>query len=118
MTRGGSKIESSSEDSATEDSKSSSSAPQIPLNSNAHAGDTSVAATKKTGEVYAGPAVRKLARELGVAKLKADVLADNQGMNYVFQKSKIPYERRADFGVNTYIFDLGIEESDDAMVEN
>ena len=42
----------------------------------------------------------------GYTQFKADVLAENKGMNYVFQHTGIPFTRRADFGVFTYIFDL------------
>ena len=52
----------------------------------------------------------EIAKDLGVPKLKADVLADNQGMNSVFQKANTPYEKHSDFGVHTYIFDLNVEQ--------
>lgn len=48
----------------------------------------------------------EIARKRGVDKLKADVLADNKGMNGIFQKSGVPFVRRSDFGVITYRFDL------------
>ena len=42
----------------------------------------------------------------GFTQFKADVLADNKGMNYIFQHTGIPYTKKSDFGVYTYIFDL------------
>merc|ERR1712154_463264 len=48
----------------------------------------------------------EIAKELGMNKLKADVLSDNKGMNAVFEKSGISFVRSVDFGVYTYIFDL------------
>jgi RimJ/RimL family protein N-acetyltransferase len=42
----------------------------------------------------------------GVLKVKADVLADNKAMNAIFETSGIPLQKRCDFGVVTYIFDL------------
>jgi hypothetical protein len=48
----------------------------------------------------------EIAQKVGVSKLKADVLADNRGMNVIFKRSGIRYTSRADFGVITYNFDL------------
>lgn len=39
-----------------------------------------------------------IAKILGVMKLKADVLATNQAMNTIFEKSGIPSLKRSDFG--------------------
>ncbi len=47
-----------------------------------------------------------IARVNRVAKLKADVLSDNKGMNAIFERSAIPYTKQSDFGVITYMFDL------------
>ena len=38
--------------------------------------------------------------------LKADVFCDNFAMNKVFENSNIPYKRKSEFGVYSYIFDL------------
>jgi GNAT superfamily N-acetyltransferase len=51
----------------------------------------------------------EIAKNVGLPKLKADVLADNKGMNIVFQKSGVRYMRRSDFGVMTYTFILETE---------
>jgi GNAT superfamily N-acetyltransferase len=51
----------------------------------------------------------EIARNLGERELKADVLADNRGMNGIFKRSGVPHVRRTDFGVVTYAFDLGEE---------
>ena len=39
-------------------------------------------------------------------QLKADVLADNEGMRHIFEHSGVPFTKRSDFGVVTYTFDL------------
>ena len=52
----------------------------------------------------------EIARKLGINELKADVLADNKGMNAIFQRSGLRFVRRSDFGVITYTFFLEIEE--------
>lgn len=52
----------------------------------------------------------EIARTVGVEKLKADVLADNVGMNLIFKKSGLRYARSHDFGVTTYTFDLMTDE--------
>ena len=39
-------------------------------------------------------------------QFKADVLADNKAMRYVFEHSGVPYRKRSEFGVITYTFDL------------
>ena len=44
--------------------------------------------------------------EFGIRQFKADVLADNKAMNHIFSKSGVPFQRKSDFGVITYIFDL------------
>jgi GNAT superfamily N-acetyltransferase len=51
----------------------------------------------------------EIAKNVGLPKLKADVLADNKGMNIVFEKSGVRYMRRSDFGVMTYTFILETE---------
>ena len=47
-----------------------------------------------------------IARAYRLSKVKADVLADNMGMNQIFQNSGVKYVRRSDFGVITYTFDI------------
>ena len=39
-------------------------------------------------------------------QFKADVLYENTAMRTIFEKSKLPYKMRSDFGVITYTFDL------------
>jgi GNAT superfamily N-acetyltransferase len=48
----------------------------------------------------------EIAKTMGLPKLKADVLADNKGMNVIFEHSGVPSTRTSDFGVITYTFDL------------
>jgi GNAT superfamily N-acetyltransferase len=48
----------------------------------------------------------EIALTVGLPKFKADVLADNKGMNAIFENSGVPSRRTTDFGVITYIFDL------------
>ena len=43
--------------------------------------------------------------------LKADVLADNTGMRRVFENSGVPFQKRQDFGVISYTFDLPEKEN-------
>jgi len=38
--------------------------------------------------------------------LKADVLADNQGMRHILEHSGVPYKKSSDFGVVSYTFEL------------
>ena len=48
----------------------------------------------------------KIARSYNIIKLKADVLANNDAMNRVFETAGIPYQRKTEIGVHTYAFDL------------
>lgn len=48
----------------------------------------------------------EIAKTVGLSKFKADVLADNKGMNAIFENLGVPSTRTSDFGVITYIFDL------------
>jgi GNAT superfamily N-acetyltransferase len=41
-----------------------------------------------------------IAKDRGVHTLKADVLADNKGMNAIFENSGIPFTKRSDFGTS------------------
>lgn len=52
----------------------------------------------------------EIAKSYGISKLKADVLANNDGMNSVFETSGIAYQKRAELGVFSFIFDLSEEE--------
>jgi acyl-CoA hydrolase/GNAT superfamily N-acetyltransferase len=54
----------------------------------------------------------EIAKTVGLPKFKADVLADNKGMNAIFENSGVPCRRTSDFGVITYIFDLLEQESE------
>jgi len=47
-----------------------------------------------------------ISESFGIAKFKADVLADNRAMRRVFEKSGVAHTCRTDFGVVTYTFDL------------
>jgi GNAT superfamily N-acetyltransferase len=58
----------------------------------------------------------EIAKMRGIKKLKADVLADNKGMNVIFRKSGVPYVYRSDFGVYTYTFNL--EDTKEGAVPN
>ena len=51
-----------------------------------------------------------IAQKLGVSELKADVLADNRGMNEIFKRSALRFIRRSDFGVISYTFFLETAE--------
>ena len=42
----------------------------------------------------------------GIISLKADVLADNQGMRHILEHSGVPYKKSSDFGVVSYTFEL------------
>lgn len=48
----------------------------------------------------------EIARNNGIKYLKADVLADNQAMNIVFEQLQVPYKRKSEVGVFHYIFEL------------
>lgn len=48
----------------------------------------------------------EIARDHGIAHLKADVLSDNESMNIIFKRASVKHRRRTDFGVVTYVFDL------------
>jgi acyl-CoA hydrolase/GNAT superfamily N-acetyltransferase len=48
----------------------------------------------------------EMARSYQIKNLKADVLSDNTAMNQVFKSSLIPYKRKVEFGVYSYMFDL------------
>jgi GNAT superfamily N-acetyltransferase len=47
----------------------------------------------------------QIAKVVGLSKFKADVLSQNKEMNAIFQNSGVPFVRRTDFGVITYLFD-------------
>lgn len=47
-----------------------------------------------------------IAAKCGIKHLKADVLADNKVMNQIFETMGIPYKRKLEFGVYSYLFDL------------
>ena len=53
----------------------------------------------------------EMATFFGVAKFKADVLVDNKAMRRVFESSGIPYTRRSEFGVTTYVFTMPKDEN-------
>ncbi|MFT5313977.1 MAG: acyl-CoA hydrolase/RimJ/RimL family protein N-acetyltransferase [Paraglaciecola sp.] len=48
----------------------------------------------------------EIATSYNINKLKADVLANNDAMNRVFETAGIPYQRKTEIGVYTYVFDL------------
>jgi GNAT superfamily N-acetyltransferase len=48
----------------------------------------------------------EIALTYDIKNLKADVFCDNVAMNKVFENGNIPYKRRSEFGVYSYIFDL------------
>lgn len=47
-----------------------------------------------------------IAREYGLTTLKADVLADNDAMNNIFETAGVAYKRKREFGVYSYTFTL------------
>ncbi|XOV81205.1 MAG: GNAT family N-acetyltransferase [Aestuariibacter sp.] len=47
-----------------------------------------------------------IAKEYGIKHLKADVLADNDGMNRIFESLDIDFKRKLEFGVYSYLFNL------------
>ena len=47
-----------------------------------------------------------IARQHGLKKIKAEVLADNKAMNMIFENSRLPYDKSSEFGVSTYTFKL------------
>jgi acyl-CoA hydrolase/GNAT superfamily N-acetyltransferase len=49
----------------------------------------------------------EIAKQQNIPYLKADVLNDNKGMKMIFERGGVSYKKRSDFGVMTYIFDLG-----------
>ncbi|MFT6779474.1 MAG: acyl-CoA hydrolase/GNAT superfamily N-acetyltransferase [Paraglaciecola sp.] len=48
----------------------------------------------------------EIALSYNIKQLKADVFCDNTVMNKVFENGTIPYKRKGEFGVYSYIFDL------------
>jgi hypothetical protein len=48
----------------------------------------------------------EIALTYDIKHFKADVFCGNLAMNMVFEKSNIPYRRKSEFGVYSYIFDL------------
>jgi acyl-CoA hydrolase/GNAT superfamily N-acetyltransferase len=48
----------------------------------------------------------EIALTYDINHFKADVFCGNLAMNMVFEKSNIPYRRKSEFGVYSYIFDL------------
>ena len=54
----------------------------------------------------------KIAKVMGLSKFKADVLSQNKEMNAIFQNSGVPFVRRTDFGVITYLFDLESDKTE------
>jgi hypothetical protein len=52
------------------------------------------------------PCLVQIAPTYDFKHLKAGVFCDNVAMNNVFENSNIPYKRKAEFGVYSYIFDL------------
>jgi acyl-CoA hydrolase/GNAT superfamily N-acetyltransferase len=48
----------------------------------------------------------EIAKTYQIKTLKADVLLNNDAMNKVFETADIPYQRKTEIGVCTYIFDL------------
>jgi hypothetical protein len=54
----------------------------------------------------------QIAKVVGLSKFKADVLSQNKEMNAIFQNSGVPFVRRTDFGVITYLFDLESDKTE------
>jgi hypothetical protein len=54
----------------------------------------------------------QIAKVVGLSKFKADVLSQNKEMNAIFQNSRVPFVRRTDFGVITYLFDLESDKTE------
>ncbi|MBF0353365.1 MAG: GNAT family N-acetyltransferase [SAR324 cluster bacterium] len=48
----------------------------------------------------------EIAQDSGHIKVKADVLCDNTAMNKTFERAGYPFERKAEFGVYSYVFDI------------
>ncbi|MFT4653950.1 MAG: acyl-CoA hydrolase/RimJ/RimL family protein N-acetyltransferase [Patiriisocius sp.] len=48
----------------------------------------------------------KIAKSYEIRQLKADVLIDNTAMNRIFERSGIPYQRKAELGIYSYVFNL------------
>jgi acetyltransferase len=48
----------------------------------------------------------EIALSYNIKQLKADVFCDNTVMNKVFENGTIPYKRKGEFGVYSYIFNL------------
>lgn len=48
----------------------------------------------------------EIAKEYKIKKLKADVLADNDGMNRIFESAGVEFKRKLEFGVYSYVFEL------------
>lgn len=47
-----------------------------------------------------------IAKSYNIIKFKADVLADNDAMNHVFETAGIPYQKKVELGVYSFVFDL------------
>ncbi|MFT6269063.1 MAG: acyl-CoA hydrolase/RimJ/RimL family protein N-acetyltransferase [Alphaproteobacteria bacterium] len=52
----------------------------------------------------------EIAKSYEIKQLKADVLVDNSAMNRVFETSDIPYQRKIELGVYSYVFDLSLRK--------
>ncbi len=50
----------------------------------------------------------EVAKSYEIRQLKADVLASNSAMNRIFETSGIPYHRKAELGVFSYVFALEV----------
>ncbi|MBE1298682.1 MAG: GNAT family N-acetyltransferase [Alteromonadaceae bacterium] len=48
----------------------------------------------------------KIAKQYNIREFKADVFADNDSMNKVFENSGVKYERKKEFGIYQYLFKL------------
>jgi acetyltransferase len=52
----------------------------------------------------------EIAKTYHINKLKADVLANNDAMNRVFDTAGIPYQKKVELGVYSFFFDLSREK--------
>jgi len=53
-----------------------------------------------------------IARSYNINKFKADLLADNSAMNHVFESAGIPYQKKVELGVYSFVFDLKASGAD------